>query len=484
VAFAGRHAWAGHDLSGVVWQTSDAGRSWRLATAPRYLDPGSDAWSRVMLSGHGRLVVASGAGPVQSRDGGRTWTPARWPSAPAAAIAEGRNAYIVEGINKTRARLVTPAGTRSLRLPSGVRNPVDVAFTSARNGILVAADSSDAQIAYATHDGGRTWVSVRPPRGRHDEPELVLAPGLIVLFDDHSSVSATTDEGAHWQSLDAPEHGRDFSFHCGASRPSAQDIWITCVDTGRTILFRSGDAGRTWTRRVSDRILNAELRGTGGPDAWATSSEHPETRSTSTLWHTTDGGATGPRPGSACRRSPARPRSTARPRLPASSTTPRSAADCRHVRRHGKASGGHRADRQRQRPLHRPGSYAVGKPTTDLAHRRRQPLDAFMQRSPRNPGIVELGAHVPRTQPELQAAAGQCVRRGGLAREQRGIPEADVEDVGAKADALADHPGRNERAEWGRPPRGDPARRGSRSPAVRRAVLPRPAPGRTCSAGR
>jgi photosystem II stability/assembly factor-like uncharacterized protein len=292
VAFAGRRAWAGHDLSGVVWHTSDAGRSWRLATAPRYVDPGSDAWSRVMLSGHGLLVVASGAGPVQSRDGGRTWTPARWPSARAAAIAEGRNAYIVAGLNETRARLVTPAGTRRLRLPRGVRNPADVAFTSARDGILVAGNASDAETAYATHDGGRTWVSVRPPRGRPDEPELVLAPGLIVLFGDHSSVSVTTDEGASWRSLEAPERGRDFSFHCGASRPSVQDVWITCVDTDRTILFRSGDAGRTWTRRVGDRILDTELRGTGGPDAWATSPDHPETRSTSTLWHTTDGGAT------------------------------------------------------------------------------------------------------------------------------------------------------------------------------------------------
>jgi photosystem II stability/assembly factor-like uncharacterized protein len=292
VAFAGRHAWAGHDLSGVVWHTSDAGRSWRLAMAPRYVDPGSDAWSRVMLSGHGLLVVASGAGPVQSRDGGRTWTPARWPSARAAAIAEGRNAYIVAGNNQTRARLVTPAGTRRLRLPRGVRNPADVAFTNARDGILVAADAFDAQIAYATDDGGRTWVSVRPPRGRRDEPELVLAPGLIVLFDEHSSVSVTTDEGASWRSLEAPGHRRDFSFHCGASRPSTQDIWITCVDTNRTILFRSADAGRTWTRRVSDRILDTELRGSGGPDAWATSPDHPQTRSTSTLWHTTDGGAT------------------------------------------------------------------------------------------------------------------------------------------------------------------------------------------------
>jgi photosystem II stability/assembly factor-like uncharacterized protein len=244
-----------------------------------------------MLSGRGLLIVASGAGPVQSRDDGRTWTPTRWPSARAAAIAEGRNAYVVAGLNDRQARLVTRTGSRRLRLPHGVGDPRDVAFTSPREGIVIAGDEFDPT-AYATHDGGRTWTRVQAPRSRELEPSLELAPGLIVRFGERSSVSVTTDEGASWQSLEPPAHGRNFSFFCGASRPSAQDVWITCDDTDRTILFRSGDAGRTWTRRVSDRLLDVELRGTGGPEAWATSPDHPETRSSSTLWHTTDGGAT------------------------------------------------------------------------------------------------------------------------------------------------------------------------------------------------
>jgi hypothetical protein len=58
--------------------------------------------------------------------------------------------------------------------------------------------------------------------------------------------------------------------------------------------------------------------------------------------------------------------------------------------------------------------------------RSPQLLDAFTQWSPRDSGVVELGFHVPGTEPELPSAVGQQVGRRGLAHEQRGIPKTGV----------------------------------------------------------
>jgi photosystem II stability/assembly factor-like uncharacterized protein len=282
----GRDVWVGHTRAGVVWHTHDGGRRWALTTAPRFLDPGSDTFLHVLLAGSGLLMVSSGAGPVQSHDGGRTWTPARWPSDRDAALQAGRGAYVVWGAKRDQARLVTPTGSRRLSLPNGVRYLAEVAFTNASDGALVARDSDDAETLYVTHDGGGSWASILPPRRRPGV--FALAPGIIVDADDRA-VSVTTDEGASWQTLARTPHDEE----CKASRPSALDIWITCDDYSRTILFRSGDGGRTWTRRVSDRVLDLQLSGTGGPEAWATPmSPNPAGDSTSKLWHTTDGGAT------------------------------------------------------------------------------------------------------------------------------------------------------------------------------------------------
>ena len=77
------------------------------------------------------------------------------------------------------------------------------------------------------------------------------------------------------------------------TRPTPLDIWITCEGASRSVLFNSGDGGRTWTQHTSDDALNLELSAAGGAEAWATTNTpHPANDTYSTLWHTTDGGAT------------------------------------------------------------------------------------------------------------------------------------------------------------------------------------------------
>jgi photosystem II stability/assembly factor-like uncharacterized protein len=230
---------------------------------------------------------------VRSTDGGRTWTTARWPSDRDAALIEGRLAYI-DTDAVAQARLVTPTGSQPINLPKGAQGSSNVAFTSTRDGLLVRStirDDDDDEALYATHDGGGTWTPIVRP-GRRPADGVALGPGIIVDAA-HKAVAVTTDEGASWQTLarNTPDQ------YCDVSRPSDADIWITCDNAfSRTTLFRTGDGGRTWTQHVRTHghyVDMLHLKATGGAEAWATvGGDNPAGDANSTLWHTTDGGAT------------------------------------------------------------------------------------------------------------------------------------------------------------------------------------------------
>jgi photosystem II stability/assembly factor-like uncharacterized protein len=295
VAFYGRQIWIGHDLSGVIWRTADGGRSWELTTAARLLDPGGPDLIEPhspTLAAKGTVVVATGAGPVESEDGGGTWVPTRWPSDGTVALAEGTNAYVVEAstVDKNTGRLVTPTGVKRLQLPRGFSYLSSVAFTNDHDGAIASEDGPERRPVFVTHDGGKTWRPIPLPRGlTYFRPRL--GPGVIVLIGD-ARAFVTVDEGKSWHALRL--HNKKQFFDCAVSRPSTAAIWVACNDLyAQTIVFRSTDAGHTWGRRVTSRILDTGLLGVGLSEAWATSERDPGTgASTSILWHTTDGGAT------------------------------------------------------------------------------------------------------------------------------------------------------------------------------------------------
>lgn len=174
-------------------------------------------------------------------------------------------------------------------MPKRLHDITDVEFTTLRDGVVVTTDAKDSETLHVTHDGGRTWKPIaRPPRPL--EFGLVLGQGVTVDARANA-VSVTTDEGANWELLARNSSDQEY---CRTSRPTTADIWITCAGDDHTILFYSDDGGRTWAPSLNHADVNLEVRGTGGAEAWATSTNerYPAGNETSSLWHTTDGGAT------------------------------------------------------------------------------------------------------------------------------------------------------------------------------------------------
>jgi photosystem II stability/assembly factor-like uncharacterized protein len=292
-----RYAWAGDDGAGVVWRTDDGAHTWRVSAEPRSLGL-MELVGRALAGAAGALTVQTAAGPVATSDGGRTWKPSHWPSDRAIALAQGRGAYLAPGRSHDReVPMVTPDGGRTwrrLRLPPGLTAPVvDVAFTTARDGLIATGEYGSSELAvFATHDRGRTWRRIPLPAGAREATSVSLGPGVAVVTRRDARPVITTDEG---RTLRAFGVAAD---RCATvARPSSADIWVQCSRWGKpnAALTTSRDGGQTWTLRTA-RVSLAGLVVVSGGEAWAVSDPYREAAFRAgiprKLWHTTDGGAT------------------------------------------------------------------------------------------------------------------------------------------------------------------------------------------------
>src|SRR5262249_39732387 len=78
-AFSGaRYAWSGDAGGGVIWRTTDGGRTWRVTADPKSLGYTELDWS--LAQGRSGPVVQTAAGPARTINDGLTWFPGREPS--------------------------------------------------------------------------------------------------------------------------------------------------------------------------------------------------------------------------------------------------------------------------------------------------------------------------------------------------------------------------------------------------------------------
>ena len=237
---------------GGVWKTENGGETWKNIT-DGYLKTGSIGAIDVSRSDPNVVVVGTGEGPVRgvmtshgdgvyiSTDGGATWSN--------------------KGLDRVR------------QIPKVRIHPQDP------NIIYVAAQGSPYaptpdRGVYRTLDGGKNWekvLFVNDSAGVCDlsmdmtNPRVLYAafwhhqrlPWKMVSGGQYSSIWKTTDGGDTWTKL-TKGLPKSIMGKIGVSVSAADPQRVYAViESEEGGLYRSDDAGNSWTRINKDRILQA-----------------------------------------------------------------------------------------------------------------------------------------------------------------------------------------------------------------------------------
>jgi photosystem II stability/assembly factor-like uncharacterized protein len=237
-------------VNGGVWETMDAGRTWRpifdsqpigsigaIALAPS--NP------RVIYVGSGeadmRSDIAQGNGAYKSTDGGRTWTHI------GLRDTQQIGRILVDPRDPDRvflAALGHPYGPNAergvFRSTDGGRSWQKILFKDDDTGAIdLAFRPGDPSVIYAA-----LWQTRRPPWSVYPPSN---GPG--------GGLYKSTDGGSTWTQIT----GRGFPTRTGnigiAVAPSRPDRVYAMVDAPEGGLYRSDDAGVSWTRASGDRRI-------------------------------------------------------------------------------------------------------------------------------------------------------------------------------------------------------------------------------------
>ncbi|HEX9730796.1 MAG TPA: glycosyl hydrolase [Thermoanaerobaculia bacterium] len=236
---------------GGVWKSEDAGTTWRNvsdgftktgtvgAVAVAESDP------NVVYAGMGEAAVrgvttASGDGVYKSTDGGRTWRHLGLEATRHVSRlrVHPKNANIV--YVAAQGNLWAPNAERGVyRSLDGGLNWRQVFFVDERTGAGdLAMDATNPRILYAAF-----WEHQR-------------LPWRVTSGGPGSGLYKTTDAGDSWTELTdgLPELMGKIGVAVSPARPDR--VWAI-VEADEGGLFRSDDAGKTWRRINSERVLRA-----------------------------------------------------------------------------------------------------------------------------------------------------------------------------------------------------------------------------------
>ncbi len=233
---------------GGVWKTTDAGSNWKNITDKYFggsigavaVAPSDEA---VIYVGEGentlRGNVSEGFGMWRSEDGGRTW----------------------KSIGLKNSRHIT-------KIVIHPKNP-DIVWVAALGHLF---GTSEERGVYKTIDGGKTWRRVLFANNLAGAIDLVMEPGNVsTLYASTWRVKRTPyslesgGEGSIlWKSVDAGETWKSLMDKKGL--PKKDTIGIICmtvsavnpdrifamIEAKNGGLYRSDDAGETWTKSSDD----------------------------------------------------------------------------------------------------------------------------------------------------------------------------------------------------------------------------------------
>jgi photosystem II stability/assembly factor-like uncharacterized protein len=281
--------WAVGDR-GVIWHTSDGGRTWKLQRsgvacrleAVQFLD----AENGIAIGGWTQAYTHQTHGvALRTRDGGRTWQ-----NTPDLTLPGLRHVRMFDG------RQGAALGDRSPLYPSGVFRTEDGGRTwtpvpKGETAGWACGDFRDIRSgAAASLDGSLSLVAgneLRPTRTPNLGPRpltrlLLSGPTGGWLIGDGGLALRTEDGGVSWSAPagQLPDASLDLDFRALAIR--GENVWI--AGAPGTCVLHSPDGGKTWQSHRTEQT--APLRGLCFLDeyrGWAVGS-------LGTILHTRDGG--------------------------------------------------------------------------------------------------------------------------------------------------------------------------------------------------
>ena len=264
---AGGSPWYGP----AVWRSDDLGETWtHSSNGLTYGDAGekiATVWSVAQRNGTLYAGVEP-AGLFRSDDQGQTWRH-------------------VEGLTNHPSRSQWQPGGGGLCLHTIVPHPDDP------NRAWVAISSVGT---FETRDGGTTWetrnkgvrAGFMPPEEQHPDfgqcvHKLVLADGKQRMYQqNHTGVYRSSDGGKQWEEISAGLPS-DFGFPMRVHPTRPDTIWTIplngadrgrYVPDGKSAVWRSDDAGKTW-QRCSDGLPQENAYHTVLRDAMAVEANDP-----------------------------------------------------------------------------------------------------------------------------------------------------------------------------------------------------------------
>lgn len=212
---------------GIVLLSDDLGKTWRQTGLPVSVALTAVQFVDARLGwavGHGGVVL-------HSTDGGVSWS----------KQLDGAQAAQIELASARRDGDARRLRDAERMLAEGADKPLlDVLFGDADNGVVVGAYG----LAFATHDGGKTWQSLRGqidnPRGRHLY-SIHAAGKQLYLAGEQGALYRSDDNAQTFREVPTPYAGSYFG--------------IVSADNGALVLFglrgnayRSTDLGANWKK--------------------------------------------------------------------------------------------------------------------------------------------------------------------------------------------------------------------------------------------
>lgn len=268
-------------------RSGDGGATWSVVAPYQF----KDLWFDPATPGT-VLAAAASVGILRSTDGGLTFDPLSAPQALEVTSLSGTPARLYLGAD-TGPWVSTDAGVTFTAATTGLQAGrfTAVAVSPATSGLVLAGAVPGS--VFRTTDGGATWTSVlfMPSQAPIQIVFDPRTPARVYLVN-WGDLMVSTDAGATWGYLAGSPHGLN-SLAIGGG-PSTT-LWVG--DQNGTGVWRSPDAGATWSRVLTRPSASHILSGVGADAAdplvgYVNQIDYTSGGPGTGTYRTTDGGTT------------------------------------------------------------------------------------------------------------------------------------------------------------------------------------------------